>query len=128
MNRDNSPCEYRKRCYRFSKDCDDQKYVDACESREMCAGNGIRIDGEFILSPEKRRRNKRILEEEFEEIRRRHEVTTKTCVKCGRELPLAEFAIQHRNKDGLNCKCRDCIAEERYERLAKQKQGKKRRA
>ena len=35
-------------------------------------------------------------------------VQTKKCHKCGRELPLSAFSKNARNKDGLQCYCREC--------------------
>lgn len=33
---------------------------------------------------------------------------TKTCTKCGRELPISEFYAKARSKDGLQTICKDC--------------------
>lgn len=34
---------------------------------------------------------------------------TKTCTKCGRELPLSEFHANSKTKDGKVSQCKDCI-------------------
>lgn len=34
---------------------------------------------------------------------------TKTCSKCGRELPVSEFSIKSNAKDGLNSQCKGCV-------------------
>ena len=33
---------------------------------------------------------------------------TKVCKKCGRELPVENFAVNRSNKDGLQAECREC--------------------
>lgn len=33
---------------------------------------------------------------------------TKTCTKCGRELPLSEFHANSKTKDGKVSQCKDC--------------------
>ena len=33
---------------------------------------------------------------------------TKTCTKCGRELPISEFYAKAGSKDGLQTRCKDC--------------------
>lgn len=33
---------------------------------------------------------------------------TKTCTKCGRELPISEFYAKAGSKDGLQTQCKDC--------------------
>jgi hypothetical protein len=35
-------------------------------------------------------------------------VASKTCTKCLRDLPVAEYAIQKTSPDGLRYECRDC--------------------
>lgn len=34
---------------------------------------------------------------------------TKICSKCGKELPINMFAKKIINKDGLDCKCKECV-------------------
>lgn len=34
---------------------------------------------------------------------------TKKCTRCGRELPLSEFGIATKSKDGHNWACKECI-------------------
>ena len=49
---------------------------------------------------------------------------TKVCPKCGRELPLSEFNINKRNKDGLQTYCKECrkvYRENHREEILKQK-------
>lgn len=36
---------------------------------------------------------------------------TKLCKKCGRELPVENFAINRKNADGLQAECKECKAE-----------------
>ena len=36
---------------------------------------------------------------------------TKVCTKCGQELPLSEFVIQKKSKDGLMYWCKSCMKE-----------------
>ena len=38
-------------------------------------------------------------------------IKTKVCTKCGRELPITEFHISRRNKDGLQHYCKECKRE-----------------
>lgn len=38
-------------------------------------------------------------------------IETKVCTKCGRALPLSNFYRCTRNKDGLQCWCKDCQSE-----------------
>lgn len=46
-----------------------------------------------------------------EEQKRKDELLAKgfkVCYKCGRELPVEQFSKCESNKDGLNCKCKEC--------------------
>ena len=43
---------------------------------------------------------------------------TKVCKKCGRELPITEFALNKNLKDGHVGKCRDCVNAYQRERYA----------
>ena len=36
-------------------------------------------------------------------------IKTKKCTKCLRELPLTAYWKDKRNKDGLNCYCKECM-------------------
>ena len=47
--------------------------------------------------------------------------TTKVCPKCGRELPITEFALNKASKDGHVGKCRDCDNAYQRERYARRK-------
>lgn len=38
-------------------------------------------------------------------------IKTKVCTKCGRELPITEFHINRRTKDGLQHYCKACRCE-----------------
>lgn len=38
-------------------------------------------------------------------------IKTKVCTKCGRELPITEFHINRRTKDGLQHTCKECKRE-----------------
>lgn len=40
----------------------------------------------------------------------------KVCVKCGRELPLTEFFISKKSKDGLQSYCKECSKSAVYKR------------
>lgn len=40
----------------------------------------------------------------------------KKCKKCGRELPITEFYLNCRTKDGHKSKCIDCVKEEEHKR------------
>lgn len=46
---------------------------------------------------------------------------TKVCKKCGRELPITEFALNKTSKDGHVGKCRDCVNAYQRERYALKK-------
>lgn len=39
-----------------------------------------------------------------------NEIMTKTCPKCGRELPLSRFSKCNSMKDGLQRMCKECSA------------------
>lgn len=41
---------------------------------------------------------------------------TKTCSKCGRELPASEFNKNNQAKDGLQCRCKECQKEDRKQK------------
>lgn len=43
---------------------------------------------------------------------------TKVCPKCGRELPITEFALNKTSKDGHVGQCKDCINAYQRERYA----------
>ena len=43
---------------------------------------------------------------------------TKVCKKCGRELPITEFALNKNLKDGHVGQCKDCINAYQRERYA----------
>ena len=48
------------------------------------------------------------------------ETTTKKCTKCGRELPIEQFSINNKHKDGRQSWCKDCMnAAARAPRAAK---------
>lgn len=49
------------------------------------------------------------------------ETKTKVCSKCGRELPITEFALSKTSKDGHVGKCRDCVNAYQRERYALKK-------
>ncbi len=43
-----------------------------------------------------------------------HEPTmtgTKVCTKCERDLPVIQFAVNKKSKDGLHNECRECSTE-----------------
>ena len=46
---------------------------------------------------------------------------TKVCKKCGRELPITEFALNKTSKDGHVGQCRDCVNAYQRERYALKK-------
>ena len=46
---------------------------------------------------------------------------TKVCSKCGRELPITEFALNKTSKDGHVGKCRDCVNAYQRENYARKK-------
>ena len=46
---------------------------------------------------------------------------TKVCSKCGRELPITEFALNKTYKDGHNKQCKDCINAYQRQRYARKK-------
>ena len=46
---------------------------------------------------------------------------TKVCPKCGRELPITEFALNKTSKDGHVGQCKDCINAYQRERYALKK-------
>ena len=49
------------------------------------------------------------------------EPKTKVCSKCGRELPITEFALNKKYKDGHIGRCKDCINAYLRERYARKK-------
>lgn len=53
------------------------------------------------------------------------ENTTKTCTKCGRELPLSEFNKCKSKKDGLQLYCKECLKQWRAEHAEHKKQYNK---
>lgn len=53
---------------------------------------------------------------------------TKRCTKCGRELPLSEFGVRSRSKDGLSYMCRDCTNETMRESRKRLADAKRREA
>ena len=46
---------------------------------------------------------------------------TKVCSKCGRELPITEFTLDKRNKDGHVGRCMDCVNAYQRESYARKK-------
>ena len=46
---------------------------------------------------------------------------TKVCKKCGRELPITEFALNKNLKDGHVGQCKDCINAYQRENYARKK-------
>lgn len=46
---------------------------------------------------------------------------TKVCSKCGRELPITEFALNKNCKDGHLGQCKDCVNKYLRERYARTK-------
>lgn len=46
---------------------------------------------------------------------------TKVCKKCGRELPITEFALNKKHKDGHIGRCKDCVNAYQRERYARNK-------
>lgn len=50
---------------------------------------------------------------------------TKVCKKCGRELPVENFAVNRKNKDGLQAECRECRAAYMREYWERKKAKKK---
>lgn len=46
---------------------------------------------------------------------------TKVCKKCGRELPITEFALNKNLKDGHVGQCKDCVNAYQRERYALKK-------
>lgn len=49
------------------------------------------------------------------------EPKTKVCSKCGRELPITEFALNKKCKDGHIGRCKDCINAYLRKRYARNK-------
>lgn len=49
------------------------------------------------------------------------EPKTKVCSKCGRELPITEFALNKKCKDGHIGQCKDCVNKYLRERKARKK-------
>ena len=47
--------------------------------------------------------------------------TTKVCPKCGRELPITEFALNKKLKDGQVGQCKDCYNAYQRELYARKK-------
>ena len=47
--------------------------------------------------------------------------TTKVCPKCGRELPITEFALNKTSKDGHVGQCKDCFNAYQRQRYARKK-------
>lgn len=57
----------------------------------------------------------RLAKRKANELEKRQEAAanctqTKVCNLCGRELPLTEFDRRKENKDGRDCRCKDCKA------------------
>lgn len=48
----------------------------------------------------------------WEPVTKKPEVVTKTCKKCGRELPVSEFGRHAKTKDGYQPLCRECRSAE----------------
>ena len=48
-------------------------------------------------------------------------VKTKVCSQCGRELPITEFTLDKRNKDGHVGRCKDCVNAYQREGYARKK-------
>ena len=46
---------------------------------------------------------------------------TKVCKKCGRELPITEFALNKNSKDGHVGQCKDCYNAYQRENYARKK-------
>ena len=46
---------------------------------------------------------------------------TKVCKKCGRELPITEFALNKNLKDGHVGRCKDCVNAYQRQRYARKK-------
>ena len=46
---------------------------------------------------------------------------TKVCSKCGRELPITEFTLNKRAKDGHIGQCKDCVNAYQREQYARNK-------
>lgn len=46
---------------------------------------------------------------------------TKVCKKCGRELPITEFALNKTSKDGHVGQCKDCLNAYQRENYARKK-------
>jgi hypothetical protein len=51
------------------------------------------------------------------------EIKTKKCTKCGRELPLDNFAKCSRNNDGLQYECKECHNERTRDNYYKRKEN-----
>lgn len=49
------------------------------------------------------------------------ETKTKVCSKCGREIPITEFALNKTCKDGHIGRCKDCVNAYLRERYARKK-------
>ena len=49
------------------------------------------------------------------------ESKTKVCSKCGRELPITEFALNKKCKDGHIGRCKDCVNAYQREQYARNK-------
>lgn len=122
-DRSQSVCQFRKTCYRICTDCTNEKYVENCESRIMANGEGVKIEGHFLLSPAQRQRNKKLwdlsLELEQDEV-----IDKKTCRVCHVLKPITEFGVSLRYKDGRNTICKDCKNLERRTNREKKKEEK----
>ena len=51
---------------------------------------------------------------------------TKVCAKCGRELPMLQFSVNRRMKDGHQSECKECVA--KTGRESRQRLNEKKRA
>lgn len=51
---------------------------------------------------------------------------TKVCAKCGRELPMLQFSVNRRMKDGHQSECKECVA--KTGRESRQRLNERRRA
>lgn len=51
------------------------------------------------------------------------EAISKTCTRCSEVLPLAAFGRQAQSRDGLNSRCKRCLAENMRNRRADDREG-----